>query len=244
MIEKDYIQRVPVENSYGRAVGIFAKIEDVEAAIHDLNDAKYDMNRVSLLSRDVEAVKAAEEFNEKHGNEVDTGAGTGASTGTVLGGVVGFLIGVGTLAIPGIGPVLAAGEAISAVGSTLAGAGIGAATGGIIGALVGLGIPEEKAKVYNDRVEAGDYLLIVSGKDEESLHKVESILNDHSVEEFEIFPAEEETEVASTEVEEVPSETREVAAATDAIDITGDGRPEVLIVDKRGDRSEHDAINR
>ncbi|MGV2827091.1 hypothetical protein [Myxosarcina sp. GI1(2024)] len=99
-----------------------------------------------------------------------------------------MLIGLDTLAIPGVGPIIVAGEAASTIASTLAGAEIGAAAGGIIGALVGLGIPEEKAKIYNARVKSGSYLLLANGTDEE-IHRAEIILRDNGIEEFGIYDA-------------------------------------------------------
>lgn len=235
---------VPENSSYKRAVGVFKRQEDVEHVIHALKDDGYDMNRVSLLARNVSDVEGADELNEEHGNEAREGAGIGATTGTVLGGVTGFLIGVGLLAIPGVGPVLAAGAEIGALGSTLAGAGIGAAAGGIVGALVGLGIPEERAKVYENRVKAGDYLLIVSGNDNET-RRAESILRDRHVEEFEIFSAPEarQTEVVETRQpiatrreEVIPPGERTATRrgeVTKTYDLDNDNEPEVIVVDKR-----------
>lgn len=255
MVDQKNLEMLHEYRSSPRAVGVFKKREDVAHVIRSLKDDGYDMSRVALLTRNVQDVKEAQEIQERHGNEASEGAGIGATTGTVLGGVGGFLIGVGLLAIPGVGPVLAAGAEIGALGSTLAGAGIGAATGGIVGALIGLGIPEEKAKVYEDRVKAGDYLLIVSGNDDQ-VHRAESIMRDRNVEEFEIFPAQDKLERERTEVHEnrtevvEPVETRtEVietsdrtakrreGVVTDARDIDNDGEAEVFIVDERGKRS-------
>lgn len=185
-MERRDVTATPNTHHTKRAVGIFKKQEHVEHAIRALKDNHFDMSRVSLLARNVEDVAGSREINETHGNEASEGAGIGATTGTVLGGVTGFLIGVGVLAIPGVGPILAAGAEISALGSTLAGAGVGAATGGIVGALIGLGIPEEKAKVYEDRIKAGDYLLMVSG-DDDTMRRTESIMGNHHVDDFEVF---------------------------------------------------------
>lgn len=243
MLEKEKF--APESREDKRVVGIFPKRENLQNTIQALKDANFDMERVSLLARNLEDVEGAKEITEKHGNEAKEGAGIGATTGTLLGGVGGFLIGVGVLAIPGVGPILAAGAEIGALGSTLAGAGIGAATGGIIGALIGLGIPEERAKVYNERVKAGDYLLMVSGSDDRVEHAA-SIMRDRHAEELEIFEApepveherREEVEAKQEYVEQKPVSTvkqprvneREVV---EAHDIEGDGDPDVVIVDKR-----------
>ncbi|MEQ9669399.1 histidine kinase [Coleofasciculus sp. G2-EDA-02] len=243
MLEKEKF--VPESREYKRVVGIFPNRENLQNTIQALKDGNFDMERVSLLARNIEDVEGAKEITEKHGNEAQEGAGIGATTGTVLGGVGGFLIGVGLLAIPGVGPILAAGAEIGALGSTLAGAGIGAATGGIVGALIGLGIPEERAKVYNERIKAGDYLLMVSGSDDK-VERAASIMRDRHAEELEIFEApepveherREEVEVKQEYVEQKPVSTvkqpivneREVV---EAHDIEGDCDPDVVIVDKR-----------
>ncbi|BAU62827.1 signal transduction histidine kinase [Stanieria sp. NIES-3757] len=173
-------------NVYRRAVGVFTRREDVENALRTLKENGFNMDDVSLLARNLEGVEGADEVSQ--GNEAAEGAGIGATTGTVLGGIGGFLVGAGVLAIPGVGPVLAAGVGISEIAATLAGAGIGAATGGIIGALVGLGIPEDRARVYQDRIKAGDYLLMVTGT-EDQVRRAASILRDRRIQEFEIYDA-------------------------------------------------------
>jgi hypothetical protein len=91
--------------------------------------------------------------------------GHGAGIGAVVGGLGGLLVGLGALAIPGIGPVLAAGPLAAALGA-LAGAGIGAAAGGLIGAMVDMGIPEDQAELYSEGVRRGATLVIVRASDE------------------------------------------------------------------------------
>ena len=90
-----------------------------------------------------------------------TGAGTGASVGTLLGGGAGLLAGIGALAIPGVGPVVAAGWLIA----TLTGAGAGAAAGGLLGSLTGAGVPEDNANVYTEGVRRGSTLVTVRAED-------------------------------------------------------------------------------
>ncbi|WP_226883640.1 histidine kinase [Allocoleopsis franciscana] len=196
------------------------------------------MERVSLITRHIEDIEGAKEVTEKHGNEAKEGAAAGATAGTILGGVGGFLVGVGVLAIPGVGPLLAAGVGIPAFASTLAGAGIGAAAGGIIGGLVGLGIPEERAKVYNERVKGGEHLLMVNGT-EDDLHRARDIMRRHNVDEFGIYDAPDliKAKPARTEVkaESAPRSERVVTreVLTDTRDIDRDGEPEVFIVEER-----------
>lgn len=168
--------------SHQRAVGVFQRPEDLQNAIHALKDAGFNMEHVSLIARNPEEVKDAQRMTGNEGNEAREGAAAGATAGTVLGGLGGLLVGLGELLVPGAGPFLAAGT----LATTFAGAGIGAAAGGIVGGLVGLGIPEERAKVYNDRIKAGDYLVMVTGTEEEIL-RAQRILNNNSVEEFGIY---------------------------------------------------------
>lgn len=230
-------------NEYGydkRAVGVFKSKDDLEDTLSDLKKSAFDMDRVSLITRHIEDIEGAEEITEKHGNEAKEGAAAGATAGTVLGGLGGFLVGVGVLAIPGVGPLLAAGVGIPAFASTLAGAGIGAAAGGIIGGLLGLGIPEERAKVYNERVKGGEHLLMVNGTADD-LHRVQDIMRKHNVEEFGIYDAPDliEAKPAQRDVITEPAPRREPVATrevvTDTRDIDRDGEPEVLIVDERKD---------
>lgn len=215
---------------YKRVMGVFKRREDLESTLQALKDAGIEKERISLLARHVEDVKGAEEISDGEGNDAKEGAGIGATTGTVLGGIGGFLIGAGVLAIPGVGPVLAAGAGISEIAATLAGAGIGAASGGLIGALVGAGIPEDRAKVYNQRFKAGDYLLMVDGTPD-NVRKIESMLRDRHVEELGIYDAPGLVQSGQT--------TTEHSATVGARDIDSDGEPEVVIIDKRSEATKH-----
>lgn len=170
-----------------RAVGLFYSRDEAEKALKDIKNAGFDMNKISLFARDADQVEGIEKERTGPGNEAAEGAGIGATTGTVLGGIAGLLVGIGTLALPGIGAIVVAGEA-SAIGATLAGAGIGAASGALIGALTGLGIPEEHAKIYGDRVKGGSYLLMFTGS-ESDLRRIEPMLRNNGIEEFNIYDA-------------------------------------------------------
>ena len=187
-------------NFYKRAAGLFYSRDEAEAAVRALRDAGYDMDRVSVIAKDADKLDG-HETTEEVGNKADDGAATGALTGGALGGITGLLVGLGTLAIPGIGPILLAGAEATAIATTLAGAGIGAAAGGLIGALIGLGIPEEKAKIYNDRVKGGSYLVMVNGNSAE-IASAETIMQRNGVEEFGIYDVPNATPTAVTEVDE------------------------------------------
>jgi hypothetical protein len=106
------------------------------------------------------------------GTKAPEGASTGAGTGAVLGGGLGWLVGIGALAIPGLGPFIAAGPIVAAI----AGAGVGGSIGGITGALIGMGIPEYEAKRFEGRVKDGGILLSVHSDSSEWTKKAKEIL--------------------------------------------------------------------
>lgn len=170
-----------------RAVGVFSNRRDVEHALHELKKVGFDMNRISVITQDDDREDiAGAEVRDRVGNKSDEGAKVGAATGGALGGLTGLLVGLGTLAIPGIGPIMLAGAVATTLATTVAGAGIGAVAGSLVGALIGLGIPEERARVYDERVRRGHYLVILDGTDTEIL-RAETILHQQGVEEFGIY---------------------------------------------------------
>lgn len=138
----------------GAVVGLFRTQPPAERAIQDLKDAGFSDDRIGVIMQDRDR---QQQLSEETGTKAGEGAATGAISGGVVGGVLGLLAGVGALAIPGIGPIIAGG----ALASTLAGAGIGAAAGGLLGALVGMGIPEEEAQYYERGVKEGGILVTV-----------------------------------------------------------------------------------
>lgn len=168
-----------------RAIGVFPHRRDAEAAIRELRDSGFNMNQMSLVGKDVQSSTAPGD-NMTSRTKADEGAKAGAATGGALGGLTGLLVGLGALAIPGIGPVIAGGALATALATTAAGGAIGAAAGGLSGALVGLGIPEDRARFYNDRVNRGDYLVMVDGTDGE-IHTAQGILNRHGIQEWGIY---------------------------------------------------------
>lgn len=169
---------------YKRAVGTFPSRREAEAALNELRSSGFPMDRVSVLAKEADRGEqiGGAEVKARGDNEAQEGAGIGAVAGTALGGVGGLLVGLEAILIPGAGPFLAAGT----VATTLAGAGIGAATGSLVGALTGLGIPEEEAKVYDERVSRGDYLVIVDGS-EADINRVGSILSNRGIRDWAIY---------------------------------------------------------
>jgi hypothetical protein len=134
--------------------GVFDEPGHAEMALNELKNAGFTPEQVSVLAKDSGETQSMVERSDMAGAET-TGAGTGALLGGITGGIVGWLVGIGALAIPGIGPVIAAG----ALATTLGGAAIGAVAGGLIGALVGMGIPEEDARGYETHVRQGHILI-------------------------------------------------------------------------------------
>lgn len=194
-----------------RAVGAFPNYRDAEAALMQLKNSGFPMDQVSVVARDADRHDdiAGADVSDNVGNKADDGAVKGALTGGTLGGLTGLLVGLGALAIPGIGPVMLAGATATTIATTLTGGAIGAVSGGLIGALIGLGIPEERAKVYNDRVSRGDYLVIVEGSEQE-IHRAEGILSHGGIEEWGVYnsPATNNTTTSravSPDVNDAPS---------------------------------------
>ena len=181
-----------------RAVGVFNTRSEAEHALHELNNSGFPMDKISVIAKDgdKQADIAGVDVQEKVGNKADEGASAGALTGGVLGGATGLLVGLGALAIPGVGPIVLAGQVATTLATTLAGGAIGAATGGLIGALVGLGIPEERARAYNDRVSRGHYLVMVDGNDAE-IARAESVLTGRGIEDFGIYDLPDSTPTGS-----------------------------------------------
>jgi hypothetical protein len=134
--------------------GIYATPATAEAAVDHLLANGFTNSAISVLLPDDKSTRA---FAHEKSTKAPEGTATGAATGGVIGGTLGLLAGIGALAIPGVGPLIAAGPIMA----TLAGAGAGGAVGGIVGALVGMGIPEYEAKRYEGAVKDGGTLLSV-----------------------------------------------------------------------------------
>jgi hypothetical protein len=128
--------------------------------VDQLKAANFSNNDISVLFPDKETTR--DFAHEKH-TKAPEGAATGAGTGGVIGGALGWIAGIGALAIPGVGPFIAAGPIMAA----LSGAAVGAAVGGIAGGLIGLGIPEIEAKRYEGKIKQGNLLLSVHTEDSE-----------------------------------------------------------------------------
>ncbi len=151
-------------------VGLFDTFAEAQNVVQDLVDSGFSRENISIVANDANGEYAT---YDSHGDAAD-GAVAGAGTGALVGGVLGLLVGVGALAIPGVGPVLAAGP----LAATLTGAGIGAVAGGLLGALVDLGVPEEDAHYYTEGVRRGGALVTVAADDARADDAI-AIMNRH-----------------------------------------------------------------
>lgn len=149
--------------------GIYPTRIHAEEAVDALRDSGFRNTDISALFPDNLGTK---DFAHEMHTKAPEGTAAGATSGAVLGGVLGWLVGVGAIAIPGIGPLVAAGPIVAA----LAGAGAVGVAGGIVGALVGLGMPEYEAKRYEGRVKSGGILLSVHCDDSEWVKKAKAVL--------------------------------------------------------------------
>jgi hypothetical protein len=141
----------------------------VESSVETLKKAGFRNTDISVLFPQNEGSK---DFAHEKGTKAPDGAAAGAGTGAVLGGALGWLAGIGALAIPGVGPFVAAGPIMAA----LAGIGVGGTVGGLTGALIGMGIPEYVAKRYEGRVKDGGILLSVHSDDSGWTQRAKEIL--------------------------------------------------------------------
>ena len=213
-----------------RAVGVFSRREDAERALNDLRNSGFSMNQVSVVAKDADRGDqlAGADMNAQVGNKADEGATTGAVTGGALGGITGLLVGLGALAIPGIGPVMLAGAAATTIATALSGTAIGAAAGGLLGALVGLGIPEEQARAYNQRLSRGEYLVIVDGTDDE-VRRAGAILSNRGIQEWNIYVA---PGVDTVRADYTATDVNVVNTPRDYSTNVVDTEPKVIIVDR------------
>jgi len=157
--------------------GIYKTVSEAELAVDRITQAGFSNNDISVLLPDRQSSK---EFAHEKNTKAPEGTTTGAATGGVLGGTLGLLAGIGSLAIPGVGPFIAAGPIMGA----LAGIGVGGAVGGLIGALVGMGIPEYEAKRYEGRVKQGGVLLSVHCNSSDEVKRAEDLLKQTGAEDI------------------------------------------------------------
>jgi len=183
-----------IGQDHKRAIGTFSDHEDAQSALLELRDSGFPMDTVSIVGHDANQMpnlggaQGSDNISDLNNrdNKSGVGATTGAVTGGAVGGLTGLLIGLGMVAIPGLGPVMMAGAGATALATTLTGGAIGTATGGIAGGLIGMGIPENRANAYSDRIDQGDYLVIVEGSDSD-IRKAQNILSHRGISDWGIY---------------------------------------------------------
>jgi len=157
--------------------GIYTSRLALEHGVDSLRAANFRAEDISILFPENVGNK---DFTHDKGSKAPEGASTGAATGAVMGGVLGWLAGIGAIAIPGVGPFIAAGPIMAA----LAGMGVGGTVGGIAGGLVGVGIPEYEAKRYEGRVRKGGFLVSVHCDDSNWVSKAKKLLEETGAEDI------------------------------------------------------------
>jgi hypothetical protein len=143
-------------------IGLMENLGAAQAAVRELVDSGVPRDDIGFMANERHAVPSSAALNEAEGSHTASSALAGAGTGAALGGIAGLALALAPLAIPGIGPILAAGP----IAAALAGAGIGAVAGGVIGSLTHLGVPEEEAHYYAEAVRRGGILVTVAADSE------------------------------------------------------------------------------
>lgn len=156
-------------------VGLMDTPREAESVVRDLTgECGCNRSDIGLMARGEQAEARGTAANDQ-GSEVGSGALTGAGTGAAIGGVLGLVAGAASLAIPGIGPIIAAGP----VAAALAGAGIGAVAGGVIGALAKIGVPEDEAHYYAEGVRRGGMLITLHARDDAAASCAVQVMRRH-----------------------------------------------------------------
>jgi cell division septation protein DedD len=183
--------------------GILKSRDQAENVVDRLKGAGFSNEDISVLFPDTSGTR---DFAHEQETKAPEGATTGGTTGFIVGGVLGWLAGIGSLAIPGIGPFIAAGPIMAA----LSGAAVGTAIGGIAGALIGMGIPEYEAKRYESKIKEGNILVSVHADNNDEADRAKDILEAASAE-----------DVATSGEAGVPRGSREAGTTTAATTTPG-----------------------
>jgi hypothetical protein len=161
-------------NNERKIVGVFHTEQEAINAVDGLKRQGYRAEEISVLARDKGEMS---DIIEVTGSKAPDGMAAGAVTGGTLGGIGGILLGMGALAIPGVGPFVAAGPIVAGLTGLAAGAGAGV----LVGGLIGLGIPEEEAKRYNQYLEDGHILVLVDANSERDQYTYDTFRINHSL---------------------------------------------------------------
>ena len=155
-------------------IGLFSNIGEAQNVVRDLVASGVEREDIGFMANDKQ-VTPTEAHTDGEGSKAASGALAGAGTGAAIGGVAGLALALAPLAIPGIGPILAAGP----IAAALTGAGIGAVAGGLIGGLTRMGVPEEDAHYYAEGVKRGGILVTVAADDQREANEAADILKRH-----------------------------------------------------------------
>lgn len=161
MMNHDNVNELNHEQKNDKVVGMFVDEQQATQAIEQLKAEGISTDQISVIAKDKKDLK---HISEETGTKAPEGIATGATAGGLLGGTAGLLAGLGMMAIPVFGPIMAAGPIVVA----LTGAAVGAGAGGLVGGLIGLGIPEDEAAEYENNVNEGQILVLV---DESAGHR-------------------------------------------------------------------------
>jgi uncharacterized protein YcfJ len=184
-----------IQQNIRRAVGTFPTHQDAEAALIELRDAGFNMNKISAftecgrspIAQNPEKLEHLADVEVKSSSErAKDSAGTGAVMGATTGGILGLIGSLSILAIPGVG---VATEVAVLLGNALLGSGIGATGGGLVGALSGWGIPEDQARYYDELLSKGSYVVLVEGTEVEINGAKAILVNKRQMENWNIYNA-------------------------------------------------------
>lgn len=148
-------------------VGIFNNINDAQRAATEIKQNGFKTSDISILTKNIDTINQEQKESSFTNNAIHDNISDGVVTGTVLGGLAGLLIGIGTVVVPGLGVIAAAGPIIGLLS--------GAVTGGVVGGLIDLGIPEDDSMEYEKDIRSGKILLSMICSSE-NIHKVSEIL--------------------------------------------------------------------
>ena len=177
--------------------GIYPSVAQAELGVDALVRGSFSNDDISVLVPDSQGTK---DFAHEKNTKAPEGTTTGVTAGGAIGGTLGLLAGIGALAIPGLGPFIAAGPIMGA----LAGLGVGGAVGGLVGALVGMGIPEYEAKRYEGRVKDGGILLSVHCATSDEINRAKRILEQSGAEDISSSGEKSSEAYATTTVDRTP----------------------------------------
>ena len=175
---------------------ITASRNRAERILDRLHLAGFISSEISILMPDT---GSRHDIGHVMATKAPEGTATGAAAGGLAGGILGLLAGLGALAIPGFGPLIAAGPLLAA----LSAAAVGAASGGVVGGLIGLGIPEIEARIYEGKLKTGNYLISVHARDAEEISRAKQV-----------YEAEAAEDICITSQSTVPETPQPVASAT------------------------------